>query len=81
MNYIMVFPEWPTLEVKSGPLIPQKNQINGTDLSSQKSLQNFNLLSTAWLGITWNPKYVIGGIASLYNHSGNQSCGSSEKWT
>jgi hypothetical protein len=23
----------------------------------------------------------IGGIASLYNHSGNQSGGSSENWT
>jgi hypothetical protein len=24
---------------------------------------------------------IVGGIASLYNHSGNQSGGSSEKWT
>ena len=24
---------------------------------------------------------LIGGIASLYNHSGNQSGGSSENWT
>jgi hypothetical protein len=25
--------------------------------------------------------FIFGGIASLYNHSGNQSCGSSENWT
>jgi hypothetical protein len=24
---------------------------------------------------------IVGGIASLYNHSGNQSGGSSENWT
>jgi hypothetical protein len=24
---------------------------------------------------------IVGGIASLYNHSGNQSGGSSKKWT
>jgi hypothetical protein len=24
---------------------------------------------------------IVGGIESLYNHSGNQSGGSSEKWT
>jgi hypothetical protein len=24
---------------------------------------------------------IVGGIASLYNHSGNQSSGSSENWT
>jgi hypothetical protein len=24
---------------------------------------------------------IAGGIASLYNHSGNQYCGSSENWT
>jgi hypothetical protein len=24
---------------------------------------------------------IVGGIASLYNHSGNQSGGSSEIWT
>jgi hypothetical protein len=24
---------------------------------------------------------IVGGIASLYNHSGNQSWGSSENWT
>jgi hypothetical protein len=26
-------------------------------------------------------KFNVGGIASLYNHSGNQSGGSSENWT
>jgi hypothetical protein len=25
--------------------------------------------------------FIAGGIASLYNHSGNQSGGSSENWT
>jgi hypothetical protein len=25
--------------------------------------------------------YIVGGIASLFNHSGNQSGGSSENWT
>jgi hypothetical protein len=25
--------------------------------------------------------YIVGGIAGLYNHSGNQSGGSSENWT
>jgi hypothetical protein len=25
--------------------------------------------------------YIVGGIASLYNHSGNQSGSSSENWT
>jgi hypothetical protein len=25
--------------------------------------------------------FIAGGIASLYNHSGNQSDGSSENWT
>ena len=24
---------------------------------------------------------IVGGIAGLYNHSGNQSSGSSENWT
>ena len=27
------------------------------------------------------PSSTVGGIASLYNHSGNQSGGSSENWT
>jgi len=29
----------------------------------------------------WRNSSIVGGIASWYNHSGNQSGGSSENWT
>jgi hypothetical protein len=38
--------------------------------------------SRCWLGYGERElSSIVGGIASLYNHSGNQSGGSSENWT
>jgi hypothetical protein len=37
---------------------------------------------TCWQGCEKEePSSIVGGIASLYNHSGNQSGDSSENWT
>jgi hypothetical protein len=38
--------------------------------------------SRCWRGLEKEEhSSIVGGIASLYNHSGNQSGGSSENWT
>jgi hypothetical protein len=37
--------------------------------------------SRCWRGCEEEHSSIVGGIASLYNHSGNQSGGSLENWT
>ena len=60
---------------QNNPEIPLHSSQNGKDQKTQVTADAGEDVEKG------EHSSIVGGIASLYNHSGNQSGGSSENWT